>query len=190
MEKKKLLLDLFVTFIKIGGFTVGGGYAMIPVIQHELVDVKKWLTEEEMADCLVVSQSLPGVIGINTATYSGKKTAGFLGSVCATLGMVLPSLVIICVIAYAFSWFQSLVLIQRAFSGVRAAVVSLIFVAAIRMIGTTVKNGFQIFVFLCTAAAIIFFGVPAQYMILFGALAGIFQRYVTKLLKERGTIDD
>ncbi len=174
MAKVTMLTDLFFTFMKIGGFTIGGGYAMIPVIQHEIVDVKKWATEEEMTDYFAVSQSLPGVIGINTATCIGKKTAGFAGSIAATLGMVLPSLVIICIIASVFEWFQSLLYVQKAFKGVRAAVVALIFVAVLRMFQGTVKDKFQGSLFALTFIAIFFFNVMPQYMLLFGAICAVF----------------
>ncbi len=169
----QLVFELYIIFLKIGTFTVGGGYAMIPLIQRELVDVKKYLTEEEMSDYLALAQSLPGVIGINTATAVGYHVAKLRGAVATTLGMITPSIFFIVIIAMFFNSLQSMLLVQRAFAGVRATVVALIALALVRMAKTSIKGVVQIIIFVLSAAAILFFKISPPYVILAAAAIGI-----------------
>ncbi len=125
-EKLKRMLSLFLTFLKIGGFTFGGGYAMIPLIQKEVVDNKKWVTDDDILEIIAIAESTPGPIAINSATFIGYKTCGFWGSFCATFGVVLPSFVIIMIIAFLLSGFAEITAVKYAFFGIRAGVLALL----------------------------------------------------------------
>lgn len=129
-----ILLDLFLTFAKIGLFTFGGGYAMISVIEDICVGKKKWIDHDEMMNITVIAESTPGPIAINCATFVGYKQKGFIGAVAATVGMVIPSLVIIYLIALLLDNFLEITLIANAFKGIKLAVGLLILDAAIKMI--------------------------------------------------------
>ena len=129
----KKLWELFITFFRIGAFTFGGGYAMIPLIQKEVADNKKWVSDEDILDIVAIAESTPGPIAINAATFIGYKTAGVKGSAVATLGVVLPSFVIISVIAYLLTEFAHIRVVRYAFFGIRAGVLALIIKALIKM---------------------------------------------------------
>ncbi len=130
MNKK---LDLFLTFFKIGAFTFGGGYAMVPLIKNEAADKKGWISDTDMLDITAIAESSPGPIAINSATFVGYKTAGIWGSVCATLGVVLPSFIVISVLGALLDRFSSLTPVKYAFFGIRAGVLALILKALISM---------------------------------------------------------
>lgn len=121
-----MLLDLFYIFAKIGAFTIGGGYAMVPLIQSEVVDKRNWIEREEFIDILAVAQSTPGALAINMATFIGYRKKGILGAIVATLGCVLPSFIIILVVAMFFTRLMNVNMVQRAFMGIRPAVAALI----------------------------------------------------------------
>lgn len=129
----KTLFKLFVTFARIGGFTFGGGYAMLPMLQKEVVEKQKWATQEELMDYYAIGQCTPGVIAVNTATFVGTKIKGIPGAVFATLGVIAPSIVIVGIIAAFISNFQDLEVVQWAFAGIRAAVVALITSSVIKL---------------------------------------------------------
>lgn len=135
-----VLVDLFLTFARIGVCTFGGGYAMLPILQRELVESKKWATEEELADYYAVGQCTPGIIAVNTATFVGRSQAGIAGGVIATLGLVFPSLVIIMVIAAFLQNFMHLEFVIHAFNGVRAGVVALILSSVIKLFKNAVMD--------------------------------------------------
>ncbi len=128
-----ICLDLFLTFARIGVCTFGGGYAMLPILQRELVENKRWATEEEITDYFAVGQCTPGIIAVNTATFVGRGQAGIAGGAVATLGLVFPSLVIIMVIAAFLQNFMHLEFVVHAFNGVRAGVVALIASSVIKL---------------------------------------------------------
>ena len=134
-EKKsfKTLLSLFLTFMKIGALTFGGGYAMIPIIHKEAVEKKKWVSNNDILDILAISESTPGPIAINTATYVGHTVMGFWGAFFATLGLVLPSFFIIFVISFFYKDFMKLKLISGAFKGLKAGVIILLFNAVLKL---------------------------------------------------------
>lgn len=136
----KEYVSLFFTFAKIGVCTFGGGYAMLPILQRELVDNKGWATEEELADYYAVGQCTPGVIAVNTATFVGYNRMGWLGGVVATLGVVFPCLVIIVAIAAFLSNFMHLDVVVHAFNGVRAGVVALIFSSVLKLLNTSLVD--------------------------------------------------
>lgn len=135
-----LLLDLFLTFAKMGAMTFGGGYAMLPILQREVVEKKKWATEDQLADYYAVGQCTPGIIAVNTATFVGASQAGIPGGIVATLGVVFPSILIILAIAAFLSGFMHLEAVAHAFNGVRAGVVALILVSIIKLFKGTVKD--------------------------------------------------
>ena len=126
MKKSKLILTLFLSFFKIGAFTFGGGYAMLSLLENEFVEKKKWLTKDEFLDMVAIAESTPGPIAINSATFIGHKAAGVLGSAFATLGVVLPSFIIIYVISLFLDAFLGFTLVANAFRGIQACVVYLI----------------------------------------------------------------
>lgn len=126
-------LELFLTFAKVGVMTFGGGYAMLPILQREVVENKGWATEAELADYFAIGQCTPGVIAVNTATFLGNKLKGIPGGIIATLGVVFPSAVIISIIAACLSYFADLPVVIHAFAGIRACVCALIFVSVIRL---------------------------------------------------------
>ena len=122
----KVLFQVFATFFKIGAFTFGGGYAMIPLIQREAVETHHWVTDDDILDIITIAESTPGPIAINSATFVGYRAAGVLGSVAATLGVVLPSFVTILLISLVLREFQQIQAVQYAFAGIRAGVLALI----------------------------------------------------------------
>ena len=143
-----LLLDLFCAFFRIGLFTFGGGYAMLPLLQREIVEKKKWATEEEMLDYFAVGQCTPGIIAVNTATFVGFKEKKLSGAIFATLGIVSPSLVIITVIAALLSNFAHIAAVQNAFAGIRVAVCVLILNSIVKLWKKSVVDKLTFAVFL------------------------------------------
>ena len=175
-------LDLFLTFARVGVCTFGGGYAMLPLLQREVVEKRGWATEEELMDYYAIGQCTPGVIAVNTATFIGGKIRGVPGAVAATAGMVFPSLVIITVIAAFIQQFAHLALVQRAFAGIRLAVCALVLRSVWKMCRTSVVDGLTAAILLVTFAAVAFFGVSPVVMVVCGALAGI----AAGVLRRRG----
>ena len=150
-----ILLDLFLTFVKIGLFTFGGGYAMIAMIENNCVDRKKWITHDEMLDVTVIAESTPGPIAINCATFTGYKKAGFSGAFAATLGMVVPSFTVIFLISMFLDNFLELTVISNAFKGIKIAVGILILDAAITMIKKMHKKKLPRVIMVCSAAVML-----------------------------------
>ncbi len=132
-QDRKTLIRLFSSFIKIGAFTFGGGYAMIPLIQKEVVEKRKWITDKEILEIIAIAESTPGPIAVNAATFIGYRTAGFLGACLATMGVVLPSFLIIAAVSFVLRQFESLKAVQYAFQGIRAGVLALILKALVSM---------------------------------------------------------
>ncbi len=157
----KKLLKLFATMFKIGAFTFGGGYAMIALLENEFVTQKKWVDKDEFLDVVAIAESTPGPIAINMATFLGYKQAGVLGSTAATLGVVLPSFMIIYVISLFFDAFLSLKLVANAFRGIQACVVYLIFSAGWKMFKGLKKSVFNTVLLLITVACMVAFSVFA-----------------------------
>lgn len=138
--RAKIILQLFSSFVKIGVFTFGGGYAMIPLIQKEAVEKRKWTTDQEILEIIAIAESTPGPIAVNAATFIGYQTAGFWGAFGATMGVVLPSFLIIAVISLVLQQFESLKAVQYAFQGIRAGVLALIMKALVSMYRQCPKN--------------------------------------------------
>lgn len=155
-----ILLDLFLTFAKIGAFTFGGGYAMISLLDHECVERKKWISAEEFADITVIAESTPGPIAINCSTYTGYTTAGFAGALVATIGMVLPSFCIILLVSGFLDTLLTFPVVANAFRGIRIAVSILIFRAGSKMVRQLLKktpNKKQSILFIAVFFAVTFF---------------------------------
>ncbi len=156
-----ILLELFLTFAKIGLFTFGGGYAMISLIENNCVEKKKWITHDEMMNVTVIAESTPGPIAINCATYIGFKQAGFIGSLIATLGIVLPSFLVIYAISMFLDNFLEIALIANAFKGIKIAVGILILDAAITMIGKMHKKVLPRVIMICSFVAMLLINIFA-----------------------------
>ena len=145
-----IYLDLFLTFAKVGVCTFGGGYAMLPILQREIVEKRAWATEEELADYFAIGQCTPGIIAVNTATFVGYKYKKHLGGLFSTLGVVFPSVVIITIIAAFLSSFTHFPVVQHALSGVNACVVALIANSALKLGHSTLKTAAARWIFLVT----------------------------------------
>ena len=150
VKKTKEYLSLFLTMLKIGLFTFGGGYAMIALLENEFVAKKKWIEKDEFLDVAAIAESTPGPIAINAATYIGYKNAGIIGSMIATLGICIPSFVIIYAISLFFDAFLSLTLVAYAFKGIQICVVYLILSAGLKMLKQMKKTAFNIVIILIT----------------------------------------
>ena len=180
-SKLKTLWELFCTFSKIGGFTFGGGYAMIPLIQKEAVENKKWVTDDDILEIIAIAESTPGPIAINSATFVGYRTCGVLGAACATFGVVLPSFVIILLISYVLEQFQELKAVQYAFNGIRAGVLALLFKALWGMYKKSPK-GWAAYVVMAAAFVLTaFLKINVLFVIVFCAVFGL----TTAMLAER-----
>lgn len=157
--KKHILPDLLLTFMKIGLFTFGGGYAMISMIENNCVEKKKWISHDEMMNVTVIAESTPGPIAINCATFVGYQQAGFIGSLVATSGMVFPSFAIIYIISMFFDNFLEIAIIANAFKGIKIAVGILILSAAISMIKKMHKKILSCTIMVCAAIIMLFINI-------------------------------
>ena len=169
----KLLWQLFLAFARVGAMTFGGGYAMIPILEREIVDRHGWATEEELMDYYAVGQCTPGVIAVNTATFIGYKTAGTLGGIVATLGVIFPSVVIITVIAGILTSFAEVPAVKSAFAGIRVCVCVLIFNAVLKLWKKAVVDKATLVLFLGVFLLSAFFSVSPVVFVVFCAAAGI-----------------
>ncbi|WP_051280622.1 chromate transporter [Anaerovorax odorimutans] len=176
----KLMWDLFSTFFKLGIFTFGGGMAMLPLIRDLVVEKKQWLTDDEVVDCFAVCQALPGVIAINTATYIGKKRAGLKGSLAASIGVMLPSFIIIIVIILLLGAINENPYVNGAFEGIKAASTGLILYAAYKLGQQVMKNKITWFIGIVSFLIIVLLDVTALWGIIFGGVMG----YITYLYEE------
>ena len=176
-----LSLKLFWEFFKIGAFTFGGGYAMIPLIQKETVEIKGWITDEDILEIIAIAESTPGPIAINSATFVGYRTAGFWGAVCATTGVVLPSFIIILAISFVLREFQQIKAVQYAFNGIRAGVLALLFKALWTMYKKSPKGWVSYVVMAGAFLATAFLKINVLYVIIACAVFGI----VTSLLAKK-----
>jgi chromate transporter len=171
--KKKLIL--FWTFFKIGSFTFGGGFAMIPLIEREIVDKKGWISQDEMVDILIISQSFPGAVAINSAIFIGKKIGGYTGALITLLGATLPSFMIITVIARVFAHFSDIDIVRAAFYGISSAVVALLITVVIRVAKTVIRPGDIISPLIAIAALVLLLviGIHPIYVIILGVAMGL-----------------
>ena len=167
------LWNLFITFAKVGVMTFGGGMAMLPILQREVVQNKGWATDEELTDYFAIGQCTPGIIAVNTATFIGQKQRGVWGGIFATLGMVFPSLVIITALAGLITNFAHVAWVQHAFAGIRVVVCVLIFNAVLKLWKSAVHDVWGALLFAAVLAATLLTGLSPVVYVLLSAVAGI-----------------
>ena len=189
MRKIKGYLSLFLTMLKIGLFTFGGGYAMIALLENEFVEKKKWLEKDEFLDVAAIAESTPGPIAINAATYIGYKNSGMIGSMIATLGICIPSFVIIYAISLFFDAFLSFTLVAYAFKGIQICVVYLILTAGLKMLKQMKKTTFNMIIISITLICMIVFSLFAVkfstiFYILISGACGVAVYLLGKIRKE------
>lgn len=165
--------NLFLSFIKIGAFTFGSGYAMITLIQKEICEKHDWLSEDEILEIIAVAESTPGSITINTATFVGYKVGGLLGSALATVGVIIPSFLIIISIVKVLTQFEDNIYVQYAFNGIRIGVFALVFKAFVTMLDQVKKNAFSYALILMAAVSVAFLNFNVFAVIITSALIGI-----------------
>lgn len=165
--------ELFGTFAKMGVMTFGGGMAMLPILQREVVDSKHWATEEELMDYYAIGQCTPGIIAVNTATFIGQKYGGWLGGILATLGVVFPSLVIISILAGLITNFSHLAWVKNAFAGIQVCVCVLIFNAVVKLLKKSAVDKRTAAIFLLVLAGGVFLSISPVWFVVIAALAGI-----------------
>ena len=173
MRNMKILGELFLTFMQVGGLTFGGGYAMLPILQREVVEKRGWATDEELTDYFAVGQCTPGIIAVNTATFVGQKQAGVLGGIVATLGIVAPALVIISVLAGFSNTFAELAVVKNAFAGIRVCVCVLIFNAVCKLWKGSVKSKLALAIFAVVTLGSLFFDLSPVLFVVVAAVLGI-----------------
>ncbi|NLT95645.1 MAG: chromate transporter [Clostridia bacterium] len=169
----KLLWEIFITFFKIGAFTFGGGYAMIPLMQHEVCTLKKWVREEDMVDVLVVAQSTPGAIAINSSTFIGYKIAGIKGAFAATLGVILPAFLIILSLAGLLMKYGDSAIMLKVFYGIRAVVVALIVAAVFKMFKSCITDYGTLLIAVISFFLLFYFRLTPVVAIIIGGIAGL-----------------
>ena len=167
------LFKLFGVFFRIGAFTFGGGYAMIPLLQREVAQKRNWITDDDMLEIIAIAESTPGPIAINAATFIGLRKGGVLGSFMATLGMVLPSFVVILLLSYVIKELEHVKPVQYAFEGIRVGVLALVFKAMLNMYKQCPKNVFSYIVAAIALVLVAFVGVKVLPVIILSACAGL-----------------
>ncbi len=172
-EKLSQLFKLFCTFAVVGVTTFGGGYAMLPALQREVVEKRGWADDEEIMDWYAIGQCTPGVIAVNTATFVGQKQAGAVGGMVATLGVVFPSLVIITIIAAFIQNFAHLPAVQSAFAGIRVCVCVLILNAVVKLWKKSVIDKITLLIFIAVFLCSVFLDISPVIYVVLAALAGI-----------------
>lgn len=176
-----ILIDLFFTFSRIGVLTFGGGYAMLPILQREVVETKKWTTEEELVDYFAIGQTTPGIIAVNTSTFIGQKQKGALGGIVATLGFAFPSYIIITLISMFMRNFSELAIIQNAFAGIRVSVYVLILNAVLKLWQNSIVDKVGIFIFALIFILSVSTSLSPVLFIILAAFIGVAAK-----LQERG----
>lgn len=169
----KELIDLFIAFARVGVLTFGGGYAMLPILQREIVEKNNWATDEELMDYYAIGQCTPGVIAVNTATFIGQKNKGIVGGIVATLGVIIPSLIIITAIAAFISNFSDLAVVKNAFAGVRVCVCVLIFNAIVKLWKSSVVDKATLIIFMGVFLGSVLTDLSPILFVVITAVAGI-----------------
>lgn len=180
----KKLLELYLTFFKIGAVTFGGGYAMLPILERELVDKKHWASYEDLLDYYAISQVTPGVIAVNVSTFVGYKIKKVPGGIFATLGLVTPSIVIITLIAMFISNFQEIELVRKALAGINVGVAALLSYAVVNFAKKSIKKWWGIIFYAASFAAIYFLKLPSVVVIVASAVCGILVTWLSGGLKK------
>ncbi len=178
--KLKNLLGIFWTFFKIGAFTFGGGLAMLPLIQKEVVDKRHWVSEADVLDIFAISQSVPGVISINSAIFIGNRVSGLSGAIAATLGVVLPAFVSIILIITILTGLKNNLIVDKVFTGIRAASAALILLAALKLGKSAIEGKAAFVIALVSFGMIVIFDIHAMWAVIFGGIAGLFSYWNNK----------
>ncbi len=173
-----MLVELFLVFFKLGIFTIGGGIAMLPLLRQAIVEDKKWFTDEEFTDIIVVSQGLPGVVAVNMATFVGYRKRGFAGSLVSTIGVIMPSFMIILLVARGVATLNDNPYLGGAMAGLRAAALGLVVVAIIQLASTVVKGKWSVLAAVASFAMIVFLKINTIYVILFFIAIGALQAII------------
>ena len=180
IEKIKNLFNLYLSFAKIGTFTIGGGLAMMPMMQAELIEKRKWITDEELIDYYAVGQSTPGIVAVNVATFVGYKQMGIIGGIFATLGMVTPSLVIIMILAGLINSINDYPVVKKALKGINVAVAALLTSTIINFMKKTIKK-FTNAIFMMISFLLVFvLKLPSFWIIIFALFIGVVLTYLEK----------
>lgn len=181
---KNEYLDMFLTFARIGGLTFGGGYAMLPILQREVVEKRGWATENELSDYYAIGQCTPGIIAVNVATFIGNKRKGIVGGIVATLGVVFPSLVIITLIAAFLQNFADLEIIKHAFAGVRVGVCVLVFNAVVKLWKKAVIDIPTFVIFAAVLLLMVFLDISPVLLVLAAGIAGVVVQATRKAVRK------
>ena len=169
----RILVDLFTCFFKMGLFTFGGGYAMLPLLQKEIVEDRAWASEEELLDYYAIGQTTPGIIAVNTATFIGEKQAGIKGAIVAVLGLIAPSILVISFLSGALEKYHESAAVAGALAGIRIAVSALIFMTVIKMAKSAIKDRGGLFIFVIALLLILVFSSPIVLTVFIGAGLGL-----------------
>lgn len=170
----RVLVQLYVAWFKMGLFTFGGGYAMLPMIQKEVIEKYHWATEEEIMDYYAIGQCTPGIIAVNTATFVGYYQKGIIGGIVATLGVISPSLIIICLIAGLITNFSEYAIVQHALNGIRVAVCMLMINALLKLVKSNLKNKYGWIICLVALLATLLTPVSTTILVILAGIAGVF----------------
>ena len=179
-ERLKMLGELYFVFAKIGTFTFGGGLAMMPMMQRELIEKRKWITEEDLIDYYAVGQSTPGIVAVNVATFVGFKQAGILGGIISTIGMITPSLVIIMILASLINSISEYSYVQKALRGINVAVAALMTWVIINFARKTIKNLENAIFMLLGFGLVFFLKIPSFWIILSALLIGVILTFAVR----------
>ena len=166
------LLDMYLVFFRIGAVTFGGGYAMLPILQREVVEARHWATDDELTDYYAISQCTPGIIAVNTATFIGRKKLGNIGGIVTTLGVVSPSIVIISIIAALVNNFASLFWVQNALAGIRVCVCVFIFNAVVKLMKSAVVDKATLVMYIILFLAAVFFNFSPVISVVAAGICG------------------
>ena len=184
MEMLKKLLELYFTFFKIGSITFGGGLTMLPILERELIDSRKWITSEELLDYYAIAQSTPGIIAVNVSTFVGHKQAGIPGAIFATLGMISPSIIIITLIAEFIASFDSIPWVKKAMKGINVGIAALLTTTVISLFKKTVKRWWHFILYAAAFVSVSFFHARTIIVILSAVAFGIVYHLIN--LKKQG----
>ncbi len=177
----KLYIEIFLTFLRLGAFSFGGGYAMIPLIERDVCTTKKWIEREKLYDIFSVSEALPGAIALNASTFVGYSIGGIWGAVAALLGNLVPSVLIVFALIASYVHFKDNTAVQNAFNGIRPAIIALIVYAAYKIAKSGIKDFVTVIIFVCAFVACLVFVVPPIPVIIAAVVAGI----VTKMVRRK-----
>lgn len=185
MNKKYILLNLFFTFFRIGLFTLGGGYVMVPLIEREMVNKKKWIAEEDIVDIIAITQSIPGALATNMAALVGYRIAKIKGAIVSVLGVISPSFIIIVLIAIFFTQFKDLEVVQDGFLGIRSVVAGLIGAVSIRILKKAAIDIYTSLIVVTTVFLLILTDIEPAFIIISGLLFGLITYYFFPKLKRK-----